>query len=289
MKISNSQIMDAQKCEKRFYFAHILKLRPKSYPAPMERGIFGHALLQAFFEMMATGATFEECVEATHPLILAEQNHDNLAIYRHVLAFGNRAFEEGWEVISCEVNYLYPLFEDDGGDGGLNFAFTPDIVFRWTKGPRRGNYFMLDFKFTAQEWNDREIAVYQQVPKYAVYWNLMNPDKKIHNLGVVNLLTRAAVAAPGNKLFVVKWLKVTTEKMDNIERENNRLVQRVAHMKKNYQPEDYLRTVDSYQCKLCFFGEDICPADLEGRSIEKYIKVNYEINTYFEENYGVDA
>ena len=46
-----------------------------------------------------------------------------------------------------------------------------------------------------------------------------------------------------------------------------------------------MRSSDSFTCKMCWFADDLCPTDLEGRSIDKYIKVNYEVNTYFDDLY----
>lgn len=282
MRINHTQITDFQKCEKRFYFAHILKLRPKAFPASMSKGIFGHVLAEVFFKAMQEGKTFEECVHSVNQLIEDNlDNLDNLSIYRHVLAFGAYAFEMQWHVISVEEKFITP---SDGHD----FAYTPDIIFQWTRGPRKGSYFMLDFKFTSQQWNDREINMYQQLPKYSIHWNIENPDKKVHQLGVVNLLTRAPLGATGNKLFVIKWLKITREKIETIERENIMLMERVVKAKENNNAKDYLRTSDSYNCKMCWFGDDICPADLEGKDISKYVAVNYEVNTWFDEQYGVE-
>lgn len=291
MKISNSQMVDFAKCERRFKYAQIDKLRPKQYPEAMQRGIDGHELFEAFFKCMQQGGTYEDCVMATNSivekLLQGGANHPSLLIYRHVLAFGAYCFQMEYEVVSVEENRLAPTdvvyyWKDEFDE--IEFAFTIDVVFRHTRGPRRGSLFALDFKFTAQQWNDIELGTYQQLPKYMIYWNKMNPDDKIVSLGVVNLLTRAAAEAPKEKLYVVKWLKVTKEKLARIDYENNLWMNRIAAAKSNPDYE-YLRTPDSHQCKMCFFGVDLCPAELEGRDISKYIALNYEINTYFDENY----
>jgi PD-(D/E)XK nuclease superfamily len=288
MKISNTQMADFTKCQKKFYFAQVLKLRPLNYPASMSKGIFGHSLMEVFFKAMQEGKTYDECVEIVNAYIQGEieqgLNPENLLIYRHVLAFGAYAFQMEWRVISVEESTLTP----EPGYEDIVYAYTPDVVFQWTRGPRAGSFFMLDHKFTGQVWNDRELGMYQQLFRYMIHWNMEHPTQQIHHLGVVCLLTRAANGATGSDLYTVKWLKVNREKTQGIQRESMRHMERVAWAKANYKPEDYLRTTDSYNCKLCYFADDICPADLEGKDISRYISVNYEVNTYFDDLYGVE-
>jgi len=286
VKISNSQIADFQKCERRFYYAHMLDLRARDYPEPLKRGIDGHALFEVAlkFRMENPEAPYENCVSSLNALIeeyVTEGNQLGLSVYRHVIAFIARVYEEEWEVVSVERNVLSETPYDD-----IEFAWTADVVFRWTKGPKRGRLFMLDWKFTAQQWNDVQVAMHQQLFKYMSYWNQENPEDKIGHVGIVNLLTRAAQGEVASKLFAIKWQTVNKDKIARIDFENDILIQRVAVAKSTWAPEQFVRTNDSYACKMCMFANDICPAELEGRSIEKYLQVNYVKNTYFSDNYG---
>lgn len=286
MKISNSQIQTFQKCNKRFYFEHILKLKPKSYPEAMEKGLFGHEMMEAFFKRMMEGGSYEECVEAISPLLTEKVMFtDKVSVYRHVLAFGAWVFSQPWRPVQVEESCLVPV--DSELIDELEFAFTIDIIFEWTMGPKKGRKFALDFKFTGQYWSERELAVAQQLPKYMIYTNKMGVHK-ISNIGLVMLNTRAAAGASGTGLFQLKWLQAPKIKLETIERENARLMDAVAFAKINWEPEDYLRTVDTFQCKMCIFADDLCPADLEGRETRRYIERNYELNTYFDDNYEKD-
>lgn len=276
--------MDFQKCERRFYFAQILNLKPHTYPLPMEKGIFGHRCFEYAFKAMQQGLSYEECVAAIDPLLMANvDNIEYLKVYRHVIAFLAKAFQAEWVVVSVEENLLAPL--NNGEAGQIEFAFTPDIVFQFTLGPHRGQYFMLDFKFVAQYWNDRQLAMLQQLPKYSINWKKLHPDMPIRQLGVAMMNTRASQTATGDQLFMIKWLPITKQGMQRIDFENTKMMQRVAWAKTNFRPDDYLRTVDSNQCKTCFFADDLCPADLNGRDTTKIIARDYEQNTYFADNY----
>lgn len=279
MKISNSQIGSLQTCERRFYYEHIMKIKPLDYPVAMERGIFGHDLCKAFFKAMQEGKSYEECCEAVNVVLLTGlDNPELLKAYRLVLAYGAYAFQQPWKIIEVEQNRLHPVNEED------EFAYTPDLIFEWTEGVKRGTRGMLDFKFTGQYWTDKEINVYQQLPKYMIYYNLTS-DTKVRNCGLVMLNTRAAAGATGADLFLTKWIPVDKKKLQNIKRENELMMQRVKRVKETYAEEDYLRTVNTFTCKMCFFSEQMCPMQLNGQDITRVVKYAYEENKYFDSNY----
>ena len=276
--------MDYQKCPKRFYFAQILKLKPKEYPPAMERGITGHRFFEAFFKCMMEGGDYDDCVAAINPLLEDPEVYakGGMEIYRHVLAYGAYYFSRPWKPIEVETNHIYEV------EDGLEFAFTPDLLSEWLSGPKRGSVFAIDFKFTGQYWNEGEVAMAQQLPKYIRYHNLKHAGR-IHSAYLVELNTRAAKGAVGTKLFIQQPVKITTPKLNRIQYENEELMREIADKKENHRESgDYVRTVDTFQCKRCFFAGDLCPADLEGRDTHRIIEREYEVNTYFEDNYGVE-
>lgn len=286
MKISNSQIMDFQKCPRRFYYAQKLRLRPRDYPEPLQRGLDGHNMFEAYFNKMKAGGTESECIEAANDvlnlLIMAGRPGFAMEIYRHVIAFGAHAHEMPWEIVEVEHNYFYDLPDED-----LTFCFTPDLIIRWTKGLYKGQLEMFDFKFTGQFWNANELGTYQQVPKYIRYYNLMH-GTNMRRGSVVQLNTRASKSATGSQLFRVSKIPISKDKLDRIQWENERLMRLIQKAKTENDVDDWLRTVDSYQCKMCFFA-DICAMELNGNDASKTMNRAYVINTYFEENYGTET
>ena len=283
MKISNSQIISLQKCGKRFEYEHVRKLRPKEFPDAMRRGIEGHEMLEAAFKCMQDGGDYDACLAKVNELLPQYIGTSTQGIYRHVLALVGYVFQQEWEVVSVEESRIY----DTGityGEETLKFAFTPDAIFRFTKGPNKGYEFIVDFKFTGQYWSDREINVFQQLPKYIVYTNLME-NRNIRHAAIIMLNTRASVSATGRQLFMVKWLPITKEKLNQIQIENEYQMKAVARTK---DLQVFTRTADTYSCKLCIFGEDLCPMEMNGRDVTKTQERNYEVNTYFDENYSKD-
>lgn len=275
-KVSNSQIMDWQKCQKRFYFSQILKLRPKELPVAMSKGLGGHSLFETFFKAMQLGHSYEECISACDSVLveLARTNPAGLDVYRHVLAFGGFAFQQAWSIEHVEEIMMWEIGE------GKTFVFTPDLVYRATTGPLKGKLIMLDFKFTGQYWTENELAVYQQLPKYSAYY------KKVHNepiraAYVVMLNTRATAGATGEKLYLMKPINLDKTKLANITIENELLVDEVVAAKNGERK--FLRTVDTYACKMCFFAGDLCPMDLAGHPIERTASIAYDYNDYFDQ------
>lgn len=282
MKISNSQMQTLQTCERKFLYSHVWDLRPPHLPEPMERGLDGHELLETAFKAMLAGATALEAIKAMDDVLIriADTNIHSLKIYRHVVALVEHVASEQWVPIHIEQNFSIEMENDN------RFVFTPDAIFQFTSGPNRGSYFIVDYKFTGQYWSEAELATFQQLPKYKIY-----AEKalgiKIRHLGLIMLNTRAAESAQGSQLFQVKWLTLTRQKLERIEKENEVLLQRTAEAKEKFtdRPELALRTVNTFACKLCWFA-DVCSGELEGRDITKMLNKNYVKNTYFEDNYG---
>lgn len=276
MIISNSDIQSFQKCEKRFYFERLLELRPREYPPAMEVGTFGHKMMEAGFEVILAGGTYEEACHAAGQLLMGElKNPERMKVYKHVVAFIAYFLDQPWRVVAIEEKGNSPISDE------IEFGFTPDLIIEFTRGPLKGQLAILDYKFTGQYWTDREINMAQQIPKYMVYKNLRD-GTNIRRGAVVMLNTRAADSAKGQQLFLVKWINPSQQRLQEIQRENEILLNRV---KPYYElgPEDsdkFMRTVDIKQCKMCFFADDLCPADFDGKDTSRIIKHNYIINDY---------
>jgi hypothetical protein len=284
MIVSHSNMKSHQKCEIKFYFDVKLNLRPKTWPEPVEKGIFGHDLMEEYFKARLQGASYDEAAALTTAFLgdALTANPTNLillqsaSVLKHVLAFGAYVDNQPWKILDVENNQTWPVDED------ADFGFTPDLILEWTEGTKRGVPFVLDYKFTGQYWNDRQINTVQQMLKYLIYYNKKNGTKMRH-AGVVMLNTRANSNDTGNKLFLLKWLPVSKEKLANIERENEILVRRLEpyfHM----TPEEYkaqaVHTTDENACKTCWYADDVCPQDMNGQDITRTIEANYVVNDY---------
>lgn len=285
MIVSHSNMKSFDKCKMKFYFDVKLNLKPKTWPDPVFKGLFGHDLMEEFFKCRLNGGSYEDAV-ATVTSLMGEKLKENSTspvmleasrLLKHVLAFGSYVDNQPWKVLDVEVNSNWAV------EGEAEFGFTPDLVLEWTMGPKRGLPFVLDYKFTGQYWNDRQLNTVQQMPKYLIYYNKIHGTKMRH-AGVVMLNTRAVAGATGNQLFLLKWLPISKEKLATIERENEKKVLELEpyfHMTpEQYKDEVAVRTTDELACKTCWYADDLCPMDLNGQDISKAIEANYIQNDY---------
>jgi hypothetical protein len=273
-----------QDCDFKFYFSVKLNLKPKNWPEPVEKGLIGHDLLAVYFKTRLQGGTYEQGVdavnEAVRELVIANMQRpvvlEAAKLVKQVFAFAAYVEKQPWKIIQVEENEEWLIEEDK------SFGYTPDVIFEWTEGPKRGIPFVLDYKFTGQYWNDRQINTVQQMLKYLIYYNKKHGTKMRH-AGVVMLNTRAGANDSGNKLFLLKWLPVSKDKLRTIEHENEVLVKRIEpffHMTPEEFKAQAVHTPQELTCKMCWFADDLCPQDMNGQDIKNAIEANYEVNSY---------
>lgn len=296
--ISNSNIETYQKCPRMFYYAVVKGLRPRVLPDFLKRGSFGHDCMETGFQVIMDGGSPEDAsqVIAEGPLQKLMESGDPdaaemMKVYRHVITFitWTQSYEVGWKPVALEDVGMWdilnqkPITKEEDYDGSLVFAYTPDLIIEFTRGLYKGQHAVLDYKFLGQYMSDVAINMAQQIPKYIIYRNKTHTDFKIRRGAFVQLNTRATPDATGHKLFLVKWIEPNKHRLERIEEENRRWVQHVAAAKEIYEPSEFLRTVNKDVCNRCFFANDLCPAEFDGKSpetIQKIVDREYVKNEY---------
>lgn len=286
-KISHSDVKSINKCEYRWYYERYKNLTPVAgLPEVMEVGTFGHLLMEEGFKVIQAGGSYEEAAEAAgKPLVHAMDSVLKMKVYKNVLAFIAWVLDQKMRIVDIEDKQSYPITDE------VEFGFTPDLTVEHTQGPIRGSLSVLDYKFTGQYWSDRQINGFSQVPKYIHYKNKAT-GLNITRGAVVMLNTRAEANATGSKLFIVKWVPITKKRLEIIERENEIMLARINHLRTigDTYGDDALKlnlvhTADESACKFCFFADDLCPMEWQGRDASKVIARNYKQNT----NYGYNG
>lgn len=294
--VSNSDIETYQKCERMYYYSRVMRLRPKNLSVWLKRGTFGHTCMEEGFKVILAGGSVTDACEAvaTGPLqeLLESGDPDApemMKVYRHVTAFINFTERDDvhWRPVALEDTGMWNLssgrqFHKDGStdfDDDLVFAYTPDLIIEFTNGLYKGQHAVLDYKFIGQYMSEVAINMAQQIPKYIIYRNKTHTDFKIRRGAFVQLNTRADATATGHKLFLIKWVEPNKHRLERIEYENEKWVERVVAARSN-APEDFLRTVNKDVCDKCFFGRDLCPAEFDGKPIEKILEREYVRNEY---------
>lgn len=293
--ISNSDIETAQKCERMFYYARILRLRPKQLFPWLKRGSFGHECMEEGFKVIIAGGSEQDASEviAAGPLQRLMESGDPdtaemMKVYRHVITFISFTQTEkvAWRPVALEDTGMWNLsqnreFHKDGStdfDDDLVFAYTPDLIVEFTHGLYKGQHAVLDYKFLGQYMSEVAVNMAQQIPKYIIYRNKKHTDYKIRRGAFVQLNTRAAATENGHKLFLIKWVEPSKQRLSRIEYENEQWVGRVASLYDKPQ-EELLRTVNKDVCDKCFFAT-MCAAEFDGKPIDKIIQREYVRNEY---------
>lgn len=295
--ISNSNIESFQKCNRMFYYAVVLGLRPRVLPDFIKRGSFGHACMEVGFQTIMDGGSDQDASEAiaAGPLRELMESGDPdapemMKVYRHVITFisWSQSDEVAWRPVALEDVGMWNLTKNIEGNKELHeedllFAYTPDLIIEFTRGLYKGQHAVLDYKFLGQYMRDVALNMAQQIPKYIIYRNKSHTDFKIRRGAFVQLNTRATPDATGHKLFLVKWIEPNKQRLARIEHENEQWVKRVAEAKDNWTPDQFLRTVNKDVCDRCFFGPELCPAEFDGKpetTVQKIIQRDYVKNEY---------
>ena len=292
--IAVTDIETAQKCERMFYYARILRLRPKQLFPWLKRGSFGHDCMETGFQVIIDGGTEQEAAEviAAGPLqrLLDSGDPDTaemMKVYRHVITFISftQTDKINWRPVALEDTGMWNLdkkvehvkIEGESIDD-LVFAYTPDLIIEFTQGLYKGQHAVLDYKFLGQYMSEDAVNMAQQIPKYIIYRNKVHTDYKIRRGAFIQLNTRATPDATGHKLFLIKWVEPSKKRLERIEYENEEWVGRVASLYAKPQ-EQLLRTVNKDVCDKCFFTE-LCSTEFDGKPIEKIIQREYVRNEY---------
>lgn len=276
MTVSNSEMDTLTKCERMFYYSHGLGIQPKEMSLSLRIGIFGHKLQKAFWRNILAGEQFDKATQEMGQLILESLDEPEVTkILRNALAFVDWAYnEQGWRPVEVEEVHFFRMTDD------LDFAMTPDGLFKFSKGINKGRYFVGDFKHVAQYFSENQLVGYQQVPKYVRFLNEYSPYKV--TMGCVIMLNTRAPVTHDRNLFTVKWINMNQAKLDRIAVENFRIANHLAALKQlpiSQMEESVNRTVNHYTCKLCSFA-DLCNLDFLGKDSSRLQAVAYEQNEY---------
>lgn len=294
--VSNSDIETFQKCERMFYYSRVLRLRPRELSVWLKRGLFGHECMETGFQVIIDGGTPEDAsqVIGEGPLQTLLESGDRdaaemMKVFRHVVSFISftQSEEVFWKPVALEDRGMWNL---DAGNpttkeratefpNDLVFGYTPDLVIEFTKGLYKGQQAVLDYKFIGQYMSEVAINMAQQIPKYIIYRNKTHTEQKIRRGAFVQLNTRATPTDKGHKLFLIKWVEPSKHRLERIEQENERMVRRVADAY-SWDGDMFTRTANKDVCDRCFFGRDLCPAEFDGKPIQKIIEREYKHNDY---------
>jgi len=297
--LSNSEIQSWHLCERRHFYAHVLKLEPKNYSAAIQRGFLGHEALAEFYEAMKDGKSKDECHKAAVapidnlliPLLNDIKNLDtdkinmlsNLKslVMQYVLKYYDE-HKKHFNIIEVETVHIVPT-----PITGVQFGIKLDLLAEYTQPPYTGELVNIDHKFVKRFKNRDTIKLLPQIPRYQA---VLRSDGFPVNRGTLNQLKHSATSDIFRKEPVSPTDADLTQIIDETFIVIHRILERIS-LPVEEQDIQALRTRSETVCGYCPFRK-ICTAESDHGSIfsergQKNGMAKYFLDEHYRENtYG---
>lgn len=289
--ISNSEVLEYQKCKRSHFYHFGLGLEPKEPPLRFDRGTTGHKALEVATKAKINGASLQECIE------IAE---DQISI--RAIQFMQGHFAENWEATKRtemftqlrEVvgKYLTHYWVDDIRpilveevfkvpiSSTVNYGLRADIVGQFTKFPYKGDYVILDWKFRYNYVKPELLDLNGQLHKYA--FGVRIPEGKITKGVFDQIRYRKLLEPEPYKIFNRQVLETKPKVRKNIMDTHLVVAEEIANRKAlpvNVQSATATRNLSEFACKDCLFAT-ICMIELREEDPSKEISTNFKPSEY---------
>lgn len=180
-KISNSEVSTWLVCQRQYYYSFDLALEPNSYTEALSRGLLGHEVLACYFSELKRGKDHEDAV-VTARTFLSSFMHGgpynlDLVLEMDRILTGYWAYRQGdsdWEILHVEEQFNV-FFTTE-----FEFSMRLDLLVRDRS---TQEIILVDHKFVYDFWNQDDLALNPQLPKYigALRVNGFKVDRAILN------------------------------------------------------------------------------------------------------------
>lgn len=164
--VSHSEVESYLRCERQHFYGYGLEIqrKPGSESDSLFRGIIGHKCLEAAFNFMKENGTTTEVVTEAKAIALettvAAISRPN--VMKELVTILSAFFEQfpfyNWTVLAVEEERVLPITET------LNMPFVLDLLMA----DPYGDVWLIDNKFVYDFYNNRDIELMPQLPKYFV-------------------------------------------------------------------------------------------------------------------------
>lgn len=272
-------MMMKQECDLKFTFARTMELKKKELNQYIEKGNFGHAIMQVYFRARQEGLDHDSAKAVTLDFYIGAsldlKRPDITDVYSEVESFIDWFATQKIKVLHVEEPMMYTL------PNGIDFWFTADLIVEYLEGPLKGTAVVFDWKFTGQFWSKKSVTMVQQLPKYSHYVSQIK-GYKVKKACLTQINTRSNRAATSDA-FRNSWVELSKEKLERLSLENERMAEEVREFK-SLSVEEQLatgnRAINPKTCGNCFYADDICPALLNGKGIKNILALNYVKTDY---------
>jgi hypothetical protein len=286
-KVSNSEVVAFNTCERKYYYQYDLNLEPKTPSTSIYRGTVGHACLEAYyltlqglFPGQKTPEIYARAERAgmmvlTNKIDGADLNQSQALMELRILIgdyfrYAKRT-QHDWLILQVEQFYDLDLTED------FSYSLRLDLVARID-----GMVTIIDHKFVYNFWSQDDLDLSPQLPKYTAA--LRAHGIRVDRCLVNQIRTRIRQSKPyeDHEKFKYSYSVPNDQEIQNHLIEQIKVSRRVVDHRAlpiEVRAREVTRTLSQMVCRMCSV-RNLCIMELKGISVENDIKIDFQQNTY---------
>lgn len=274
--VSHSEAQAFNSCVRKHYYQYGLELESKTRSDALTRGVLGHKMLETFFTARMSGSGMDDSIEATRGFLLdALANGTDPEQVRIVSQAFNWLLKADlplltWEILAVEKEFVLELPEID-----FRYPFVVDLILR----SPRGKTFVIDLKFIYDFYNENDIAIQTQLPRYMAALRLMG--RPVDRVGYLMLRTRSLKNPSVDDMIRFEPFQPSETRLMRTFEEYLRTAARINVLKAKPLEEwnsEATRTSETMICDRCPMKR-LCAAELNGEDAQLVLNANYKKRT----------
>lgn len=296
--VSNSEVISYQTCKRRHYYHHGLGIEPRIHSIPLDRGNTGHKALELYYKAKIAGADKQEAItqavnyifqysidQATEIKIANNLDFSKrMKMYNDLITliqdYANRYWNDNVRPIEIETVHKVAL------NDRLRLGLKIDLFGEYIKGPFKGDYTIIDWKFRYNFPQQKLLDILPQIPKYI--WAIGKTGTVVTKGELDVIRYRSLVEPDEYGVFKRFPLHPKPRVRDKIIEDHITVAEEIYKVKQLPVAEYSkiaTRTLSEYTCKDCPFI-DICSLELRGEDPTLKISTDYKPSDY---NYDIEV
>lgn len=277
--ISQSEVDSFLSCKRRHYYAHMEKIKPKTYSKALNRGTIGHDVLAQYYLSLKELRSVDQAKEDAMQVLNKYAQAENMEVLLELTVILNRFFswaaatQMHWEILEVEQEHRIPVPGTD-----LIYPFKADLLVRDTK---RDKVILVDHKFIQDFYKDDLIAILPQMGKYV--GALQMAGIQVDDGAYQMLRTRSVKSTDINDHLRLQYMNLKQVKIDRYLKEQFSGMKQISAASKidqeTYRENFALRSANQFNCRSCPYL-DLCTLDLQEGNRDLHIRSFYEPNDY---------
>ncbi len=270
--LSHSEVEQYKKCRRKHYYRYIIGIRSISATnAALNKGLFGHAVLEAYFKALVEGSSKEDArnkskrvlVDLFMQNIAKEYPTDLSGVQLSLDTFFNADPFGDHKILAAESDYKVHI-------GIIDFIFRVDLM---TEGPD-GKIRIFDFKFLYTMLEPAEVALYPQLPLYME--GLTRIGIQVEELWYIQMRSRTVKNPTEEDLLLPVKVETTDTRRKTTFREHLVAGEEILLQRQRPIGDASTNAIRSQgrDCNMCEFKR-LCVAEMEGSNVNEILNDYY--------------